>query len=121
MKIGRMVLLAIAIEAVAVLILVLVVAVFGPADPGAAQEYAQRLGYWIGPLAGFTLCVGGGWLAARALAADHIRRGMLLGAMVAAIDVAILVASGSAFQPIFVVSNLGRVIAGSLGGWIASR
>ena len=45
MKIGRMVLLAIAIEAVAVLILVLVVAVFGPSDPGAAQEYAQRLGY----------------------------------------------------------------------------
>jgi hypothetical protein len=116
-----MVLLAIAIEAVAVLILVVVVAVFGPSEPDAAQAYAERLGYWIGPLAGFTLCVGGGWLAARSLTADHIRRGMLLGAMVAAIDVAILVAGGAAFQAIFVVSNLGRVVAGSLGGWLASR
>ena len=116
-----MVLLAIAIEAVAVLILVLIIAVFGPADPDAAQAYAERLGYWVGPIAGFSLCVGGGWLVARALTADHVKHGMLLGAMVAAIDVAILVAGGASFQPIFVVSNLGRVVAGSLGGWVAGR
>ena len=116
-----MVLLAIAIEAVAVLILVLVVAVFGPADPDAAQAYAERLGFWVGPIAGFSLCVGGGWLVARPLTADHIRHGMLLGAMVATFDVAILVVGGAPFQPIFLASNLGRVVAGSLGGWVASR
>lgn len=121
MSMGRMALLAVAIEATAVLILVLVVAVFGPAEPAAAEAYAQRLGYWVGPIAGFILCLGGGWLVARPLQERQVQRGALLGTMVAAIDVAILVAGGATFQPIFVLSNLGRIVAGSLGGLSASR
>lgn len=116
-----MTILAVAIESGAVLILVLIVAVFGPADPTEARAYAGRLGYWVGPLAGFVLCVGGGWWAARGLTEGHVLRGLILGTMVAAIDVAILVASGSAFQLVFVLSNSGRLIAGALGGLLARR
>lgn len=121
MGIGRMALLAVAIEALAVVILMLIVALLGPSDSVAAQAYAERLGYWVGPIAGFVLCLGGGWLVARRMTSGHIRRGLLLGTLVAAIDVAILVAGGAAFQLIFAFSNLGRLVAGSLGGLLARR
>jgi hypothetical protein len=45
----------------------------------------------------------------------------MLGAMVAVIDVALLVAGGADFQPILALSNAGRLAAGSLGGWLAGR
>jgi nitrate reductase gamma subunit len=118
---GRMVLLALAIEASTVLVLVLVVAVFGPVDPDAARAYAEQSGYWIGPVAGFALCLGGGWLVARRLSDRHVLRGATLGAMVAVIDLAILVAGGAGFRMIFVVSNLGRIVAGASGGLLARR
>jgi len=121
MKIGRLALLAVLIEALAVFVLILVVALFGPADPGAAQAYAERLGYWVRPIAGFALCLGGGWLVARQLTSGHVARGLLLGTLVAGIDVAIIVASGSGFRLIFALSNLGRLVAGSLGGLVAKK
>ena len=121
MRVSRMILLAVTIEALAVLVLMLGVALFGPADPGAARAYAERLGYWVGPLTGFVFCLGGGWLVARGLTSGHLPRGLLLGTLVAAIDIAILFASGADFQPIFAVSNLGKLVAGSLGGLVASR
>ena len=114
-----MTLLAVAIESIAVLVLVLIVALLGPPDPTEAQAYAERLGYWVGPIAGFVLCLGGGWLVARGLTEGHVLRGLLLGTMVAAIDVAILVASGAGFQMIFALSNSGRLVAGALGGLMA--
>lgn len=116
---GRLTLLAVAIESIAVLVLVVIVAVLGPSDPAESQAYAERMGYWAGPVAGFVLCFGGGWLAARGLTEGHVVRGILLGAMVAAIDIAILVAGGAGFQVIFVLSNSGRLIAGALGGLMA--
>ncbi len=121
MSIRRMLLLAVGIEALTVALLVVLVALFGPSEPDAASAFAQRLGNWVGPLGGFTICLGGGWLVARPLTSGHVARGALLGAMVAAIDLTILVASGSAFQFLFVLSNVGRVVAGSLGGLAASK
>jgi hypothetical protein len=79
MSIGRMVLLALVMEALAVL----VVAVFGPSNPAAAQAYAERLGYWVGPIAGFTLCLAGGWLVSRRPRSGQVARGLLLGTLVA--------------------------------------
>lgn len=117
----RLLALAVLIEASAVLVLVAIVAVFGPADPLASQAFAQRLGDWVGPIAGFLLCFGGGWFVTRRLSAGHVTRGLLLGALVATIDIAILAASGSGFRLLFVVSNAGRMVAGSLGGLVASR
>jgi hypothetical protein len=116
-----MVLLAVAIEALTVLALILTVAAVGPSEPAEAQAFAERIGLWLGPTAGSILCVGGGWLVARKLTEGHVLRGLILGTMVAAIDIAILVASGAAFRPLLVVSNLGRVLSGSLGGAVAAR
>ena len=115
----RMGLLALLIEALAVLTLVLVVAFVGPSDPAEAQAYAEEVGTWLGPVAGFVLCLGGGWLVARRRSTGHVARGALLGSMVAAIDVAILAAGGAGFQLLFLVSNAGRIVAGSLGGLLA--
>jgi hypothetical protein len=121
LRIGRSLILAIVIEALAILALVGLVALFGPSDPEAAQAYAQRLGYWVGPTAGFVLCVAGGWLIARQLPARHVLNGLVLGALVAAIDVVLLLVSRAEFQLIFVFANLGRLVAGAVGGWLASR
>jgi hypothetical protein len=121
LRIGRTIGIAVAVEVLAILVLVVLVATLGPSDPDAAQAYAVRLGTWVGPIAGFFLCLGGGWLVARDLSSGHVPGGLLLGAFVAAIDIAILVGSGARFHPVFLLSNLGRVVAGSLGGWIAKQ
>ena len=121
LRIGRIVLAAIATEVFAVLVLVLLIATVGPRDAEGAQVFAERLGYWVGPLAGFGFCALGGAWVARGLASDHVANGFGLGVAAAAVDIGILVLGGAAFQPIFVVSNLGRVAAGSLGGWFAGR
>ena len=120
-KIVKILLIAVAVEALAIIVLVLLVALFGPSDQVAAQAYAQRLGYWVGPIAGFILCVAGGWLSARKFDTHQVLAGLGLGAAVAAIDVGLLVASGVEFQPVFAVSNIGRLVAGAFGGFLASR
>lgn len=121
LRFGRILILAVAAEALAILSLVALVATLGPTDPEAAQQYAARLGRWVGPIAGFVFCVLGGWLAARGAAARLVLHGLTLGAMVAAIDVLLLLASGSAFEWLFVASNAGRLVAGSIGGFLAGR
>jgi hypothetical protein len=119
--IGRTIGVAIAVEVLAILVLVVLVATSGPSDAAAAEAYAARLGPWVGPVAGFFLCLGGGWFVARDLSNSHVPSGFFLGAFAAAIDIAILVGFGTPFRPVFVLSNLGRVVGGSLGGWIARQ
>jgi len=121
MKIGRIVLIAIVVEALAITVLVALVAALGPSDPVEAEAYAQELGSWVGPLAGFVLCIAGGWLVASKLDARHVLAGLVLGALVAAIDAALLVAAGAEFQPIFAVSGVGKLVAGCMGGWLAGK
>jgi hypothetical protein len=121
LEIRRILLVGIAVEILAILTLVVLVAVLGPSDPAAARAYAERLGYWLGPIAGFVLCLLGGWLVARPIPSYQTVNGLALGAFVAAIDVALLLAGGAAFRVVFVVSNVGRLVAGALGGWLASR
>lgn len=120
-RIGRILIIAIAVEAIAIIGLVVVVALLGPSDPAAAQAYAERVGYWFGPVAGLVLCIAGGWFAARRLSERHLFNGLVLGATVAAIDIALLLVSGAAFQLIFAVSNVGRLVGGTVGGWLAGR
>ena len=120
-RIGRILVFAILAEILAVLTLVLIVALFGPPDPAAAQAYAERTGFWVGPLAGFAFTLMGGWWIARSLTNSQVLNGFALGVVVALIDISILVMSGAEFLPVFVYSNVGRIIAGSLGGWLAGR
>lgn len=112
---------AIATEVLAILALVLVVAVAGPPESAAAQAYAEEVGYWLGPIAGFTFCVAGGWFVASRVPTHRVLNGFAVGAVAAAIDIAILVASGTEFQGILVISNIGRIVAGSIGGLLADR
>lgn len=120
-RIVRIVVTAFAVEILTVMILVLAVAIFGPSDPAAAEAYAKDLGYWVGPIGGFVMCLLGGWWVAKGLETNHIMNGLLLGVTVAVIDITILIASSEAFQTVFVISNIGRVIAGTIGGYLASR
>jgi hypothetical protein len=121
LRLGRIIAAAIAVEVLAILVLVLLVALVGPADQAAAEAYAERLGYWVGPIAGFVLCLVGGWWVAKRLSASHMVNGLALGVTVAVIDIVVLFASGAEFHPIFAVSNIGRVVAGTIGGWLAGR
>ena len=118
---GRILVVAILAETLAVLTLVLAVALFGPSEPSAAQAYAERIGLWVGPIAGFLMTLAGGWWVAKDLANFQLRNGFVLGLVVAMIDISILLLSGADFQLIFAISNIGRVVAGSLGGWLADQ
>lgn len=120
-KIGKIVAIAIVIEILSIAIFVVLVGAFGPREPSAAQAFAERLGVWVGPLSGFILCVFGGWWFARRSEGDPVANGLGLGVAVAVIDVVLLVASGAPFQMIFAVSNVGRMVAGALGGMAAAR
>lgn len=117
----QLVVAAFAIEIISVLILVILVAIFGPSDPQQAQEFAAELGYWVGPMAGFIFCFLGAYLLTKNLAQSRIPNGILLGLLVAIIDVSILLGSNAEFQLIFLVSNTGRIVAGSLGAYLAEK
>ena len=112
---------ALAAEVLAVILLVLLVGIAGPSDPPAAQAYAKRLGLWVGPVGGFIFTLLAAWWVARGLQTPPLTNGIIVGVAVAAIDVSILILSGAGFDPIFAISNAGRVIAGLIGGWLAGR
>jgi apolipoprotein N-acyltransferase len=118
---GRIIGVAIATEIGAVLLLVLLVWLLGPPDPEDARAFAGRIGVWVGPLAGFCLCLLGGWWVGKSVPSAGTLNGLLVGAAAAAIDVALLIAGGAAFQAVFVASNLGRIVAGTIGGSLGSR
>lgn len=107
-------------EAVPILLLVGVIALAGPADPDAASEFARRAGSWVGPVGGALTLLLVTWWAGRA-SRRPILQGALIGLAVALLDFGILVASGEPFQVLFIVSNVGKVLAGVVGGWLATR
>lgn len=118
---GRIVIAALVTEAVAILALVAIVALFGPHEKAAAQQFAERVGFWFGPASGVVLCIAAAFWVTRGLASGHVYQGVLLGVAAAVIDITLLVLGGAQFQPVFVFSNIGRVLAGAFGGWLASR
>jgi len=117
---GRILGAAVAVEVGAIVLLVVVVAVVGPKEPEAASAFAKRHGQWLGPLAGTIGCFLGGWWASRGMATRQVVQGLMVGVVAAAIDVALLLAGGASFRLLFVASNMGRILAGALGGWMAS-
>ena len=121
LKLGRILIAAIVAEVVAILALVIIVFIFGPSDPAAAQAYAEKMGLWVGPIAGFITCFLGGWWVAKNLVKDHLINGLALGIAVAIIDLALFLLSGESLMLLIIASNIGRIVAGTLGGWIASQ
>ena len=118
---GRIVIAAFATEVIAILALIAFVALFGPNETTAAQQFAERVGFWFGPASGFVLCIAAAFWVTRSLTSGHVYQGVLVGVAAAAIDIILLVVSAASFQPVFAISNAGRVVAGAIGGWLASR
>ena len=112
---------AIAAEVLAILILVLLVAIFGPRDHAQAEAYAERLGQWVGPLAGIVLSFLGALWVSRGLPSGRLLHGLLFGLIYALVDVAILVAMQAPFMWLFVASDGGKLVAGIVGGLVATR
>jgi hypothetical protein len=112
---------AIAAEVLAILILILLVAIFGPRDQAQAQAYAQKLGPWVGPLAGVVLSFLGALWVSRGLTDGRLLHGFLFGLIYALVDVALLVAGKAPFMWLFVASDGGKLLAGVAGGLVAAR
>lgn len=110
-------------EAVPVLLLVVAMLFVGLALGGQpSQETATAWGSWIGPIGG-ALSTG---IVARMLARrsnDPLQLGIALGMAVALFDLGLtlLLAQGTPFRLLYVVSALGRAVGGSLGGFAAAQ
>ena len=76
---------------------------------------------WSAPAAGFLFCLLGGWWVARGAGVAHERNGVVLGAAVAVVDLALLIVSGAPFGVLMVSSVVSRVAGGYCGGRIAKR
>ncbi len=118
--VGRIVMAAVAAEVLGVFALVVLVVLSGPDDQSQTQQFAERLGAWVGPLSGFLLCLLGGYWVARN-SGNPIRNGLCMGVAAALLDLAVALAIGATFAPLLFLSNAGRVIGGTVGGYIASR
>ncbi len=116
----KLILTASVAEIAAVLLLICLVAVFGPNSEEAAQAYAVKLGWWVGPIAGALFSfIGAVWIS-RSVADGYVEHGALLGVLLTLVDVFLLVSMRTPFQWLFVISNVGKILAGILGG-IAGR
>ena len=116
---GRVALGVIAAEAVPIVLLVIIVAVFGPREQTSAQQFATRLGQWVGPIGGDIMSFIAALWVARKSNQRRILHGTLVGVGSAVLDVGLIAISGAGFEWLFVVSNAGRVAAGWLGGLTA--
>jgi hypothetical protein len=121
LRLGRIVLAAAAAEIAGVLALAALVAIFGPSGFKEAQPFAERLGAWVGPISGFLLCIGGGYWVAKGAAPYYLTNGVAMGLAGALVDIVSAIALGASFQILLVVSNVGRIVAGFVGGALASR
>ncbi len=110
----------IAAEMLAILILIAMVAIFGPRDQAQAQAYAEKLGAWVGPLAGVVLSFLGALWVSRGLASGHLLHGTLFGLLYAILDAALIVAMQAPFAWLFVASDAGKLLAGIAGGLVAA-
>jgi hypothetical protein len=107
----------------AIPIVVVVAAVFVYSMSGGTQapeQYAQSVALWLGPIAGAVTVGAFAWLVSRTRSGGP-QRGFWLGAVVVALDLAIVAAQGASFQMLFAMSGAAKVSAGVLGGLIAAR
>ena len=117
----QLVVAAFTIEIISVLVLAILIALFGPSDPELIQAFSENMAYWLGPIAGFLFCFTGAFLLTRNLSHSRIPNGILLGLLVAIIDINIFLGSDSGFQIIYLVTNTGKIVAGTLGAYVAEK
>lgn len=109
-------------EAAGILVLMAIVAAFGPPGWQEATPYAQQMGMRVGPIAGFVFCMIGGWWTGKVSPPeDRVANGAAMGVIAAMFDVALSFAFGGSLVPLLIYSNIGRIVAGTLGGWLGMR
>ena len=114
-------------ELLPILLLVAIVAVYGvirKPESLSPSEFAPLAGTWVGPIGGFLATLLFAWWAARRDPQQkRVVHGTVVGVGTALLDLGlgILLAGGGAIQTLFFFSNGGRVLAGVLGGWLATR
>ena len=121
-RIGRIVLATIAGELAPILLLVVVVLIYETkgVDPQTRQAFAERVGMWLGPIAGAISTFGFGFMAARSTDRPLLH-GALVGIAVALLDAALILGSGAKFIPLFAFSWAGKILAGVAAGLLAAR
>ncbi len=127
---GRVTLAALLSEVIPVAVLVLIVylsSLFlaggkaGPPDEARINAFAKQAGNWVGPLVGSLMTFLFSLWAGRKLEDRFVVHGTLIGALVAVIDLAILLVVAEKFEILFVISNVLKIAAGAAGGMVAER
>ena len=121
-RIGRITLATIASELTPILLLVIVVLIYETrgVDPQTRQAFAERVGMWLGPIAGAIATFGFSFLAARGTDRPLLH-GAIIGVAVAVLDAVLIFAPGAKFIPLFAFSWAGKILAGVMAGLLAAR
>ena len=121
-RVGRVALTTFVSELAPILLLVIVVLIYETkgVDAQTRQAFAERVGAWLGPIAGAIFTFGFGFLAVRGIDRPLLH-GTLIGVAVAVLDAVLTMATGAAFIPLFAASWTGRVVAGVAAGLLAAR
>jgi hypothetical protein len=122
----RVVVAVILAEMLPILLLVAIVAVYGvirQTESLSPAEFAPLAGMWVGPIGGFLATLLFAWRAARRAPEQRVVHGTAVGVGTALLDLGlgILLGGGDAIHPVLFLSNGGRILAGVLGGWLATR
>ena len=119
---GRIALATIAGELTPIVLLVVVVLLYETrgVDAQTRQAFAERVGMWLGPIAGAISTFGFGFLAARDTGRPLLH-GTLVGVAVAVLDAVLTLATGAKFIPLFAASWAGKILAGVAAGLLAPR
>ena len=121
-RVGRIALATIVSELAPILLLVIVVLIYETkgVDAQTRQAFAERVGAWLGPIAGAIATFVVGVRAVRRLDRPLLH-GTLLGVAVAVLDAVLTLGTGASFIPLFGASWAGRVVAGVAAGLYVAR
>jgi len=122
----RIVAAVILAEMLPILLLVAIVVVYSVVrrtESLSPEEFAPRAGMWVGPIGGFLATLLFAWWAARRAPAPRVVYGTAVGVGTALLDLGLglLLGGAGAIHPVLFLSNGGRILAGLLGGWLATR
>jgi hypothetical protein len=122
----RVVAAVIAAEVLPILALVAVVFVYSlikQPDSLPPDKFAPLAGNWVGPIGGFLATAAFAYWAAKRASRSAMAHGIAVGIGTALLDfsIAYLLVGRDAVSGLLLASNSGRLIAGGLGGWLASR